>query len=309
MELLTNSAKNVYQECPRKFMYMIEKGYRPIKDAGALTFGTLIHKLLEAYMSGEADNIPAILLQEEEDPYRRESARELINGYMRRWPDITMVKEIEKEFKVTLVNPKTQSASRTWALAGKIDAIITDGLMEHKTTVEDIESPESNYWLKLVIDPQITGYLLGAEALGYKPKKIIYDVIHKPRIKPIKATPEENRKYKKDGSLYASQREKDETPEEYGLRLRQNILENPNRYYQRKEVVRLETDIIEYLEDMWSVSKLIMESRNKNFWPRRPSQCFNYGKCAFYPVCSKMAALEDPTLYRPATKKNEELTI
>jgi len=57
------------------------------------------------------------------------------------------------------------------------------------------------------------------------------------------------------------------------------------------------------------VAKQIMESRNQNFWPRRPSQCFNYGRCSFYPVCSRMGTLDDESQYRKATKKNEELSL
>jgi hypothetical protein len=198
-------------------------------------------------------------------------------------------------------------------LAGKVDAIVRtpDGIavVEHKTSSEDISVPESPYFLKLAIDPQITGYCLGAESLGHKPTHIIYDVIGKPGIRPSKTTPEDKRKYTKDGKLYANQRDVDETPEEYGARLRDDIAANPGRYFQRKTVVRNEQDILEYLEDCWSVGKLIMESRNENFWPRRPAQCFNYGQCQFYPVCAGMASLEDESLYRTAIKKNEELTI
>jgi len=308
MELLTNSAKNIYQECPRKFQIMMEQGYRPVQVNENLSFGSLIHKLLELYLSGEKEKIPQTLSQEKDD-FRRVTASALIDGYMLRWPDLSEVIGVEKEFKIPLVNPKTTAASRTFDLAGKIDCVLKTAIMEHKTTKDDISDPQADYWLKLTIDPQITGYFLGAESLGYKPEKIVYDVIGKPSIRPGKATPVEVRKYKKDGTLYASQRETDETPDEFALRLRADIAERPDRYYQRRDIVRTETDIIEYLQDMWSVGKLIMESRNEDFWPRRPSQCFNMGKCQYYPVCSKMAMLDDPSLYRKAETKNEELSL
>jgi len=292
---------------------MQEKGYRPVKGAESLSFGTLVHECLAAYFSGTQEKIPGIIAKEP-DQYRQVIARELVDGYMLRWPlDRSAVLAVEAEFTLPMVNPRTSAYSRTWELAGKIDAIIqTDkgvAVVEHKTTVEDISVPESPYFLKLVIDPQITGYCLGAEKLGHKPTHILYDVIGKPGIRPLRATPEDKRKYTKDGRLYANQRDRDETPEEYGDRLRVDIAENQASYFQRKEIVRNEMDIIEYLEDCWSVGKFIMESRNENFWPRRAAQCFNYGQCQFYQVCAGMASLEDESLYRKATKPNEELEV
>lgn len=308
MDLLTNSARGIFQECPRKYKIMMEDGYRPVTVNENLSLGSLIHNCLELYLTGKKDKIPDTINQEA-DPFRRIIVAELMNGYMVRWPDISGILAVEQQFKLPLVNSKTASASRTWEIAGKIDAILDGAIMEHKSTSEDISDPEANYWLKLTIDSQITGYFLGAESLGYKPTKIIYDVIAKPSIRPGKATPVEARKYKKDGTLYANQRETDETPEAYALRLRTDITERPDRYYQRREIVRTENDIIEYLQDMWSVGKMIMESRNEDFWPRRPSQCFNMGRCQFYPVCSKMAMLSDESLYRKTEKANEELEV
>jgi len=316
LELLTNSQKNTYQECPKKFQFSYEQGYRTVRDSEPLIFGKLIHECLELWFHGEdIFDIIHFLEMTPNDKTKWDivKAIELMRGYDKRWKDSKLkTVGVEKEFKIPLINPNSQAFSRTFELAGKIDAIVKDtnneyAVIEHKTTTEDVSSLESNYWLKLQIDPQISGYFIGAESLGFKPTKIIYDVISKPSIKPFKATPEEGRKYKKDGTLYANQRETDETPEDYAARLRQDILDRPERYYQRKEIVRLESDLIEYLQDMWSVGKLIMESRNNAHWPRRPSQCFLFGKCQFFDVCTKTAVLEDESMFKQVDNIHQEL--
>ena len=154
--------------------------------------------------------------------------------------------------------PETGGVSKTWVLAGKIDAIAKDKatgkhiIVEHKTTSQDI-GPGSDYWKKLPIDGQVSGYYVGASTLGYEVDVCLYDVIRKPTIRPYKATPEENRKYKKDGTLYAGQHEHDEDPHEWEARLMADIAERPDYYFQRVEVVRSESDLSDYLFDMWAV--------------------------------------------------------
>ena len=304
MELLTNSARTEYQSCPKKFYFRHELGYAAIRESEAMAFGTAFHKLLEAHFNGTPEVMPMIF-DSIPDPFKRVAAEKLYEGYFAKYGEERAI--TEQEYVIPLINPKTMSASKTFELAGKIDGIRGGAIIEHKTTSESIDNPSADYWLKLAIDSQISGYFLAAEKLGHKPEKIIYDVIKKPTIKPGKATPEEDRKYKKDGTLYANQRATDETPEEYGQRLQEDIIENPGKYFQRREIARLESDLAEYMADMWSVAKLIMESRNENYWPKRTSQCFTYGRCAYYEVCAKIASIDDESLYRQE-KVNSELS-
>jgi hypothetical protein len=281
---------------------MIERGYKPRRESEPLVCGSEMHRLLEAHDNNEPTDTTDIL------------ANVLINGYKKHWnAKQFQYLEIEKEFEFPLVNPKTGGISKTFVLAGKIDAIVKDivtdqiSVLEHKTTREDISNPVSNYWAKLSQDPQITGYYLAGEQLGYNIKNIIYDVIGKPTIKPYTATPVEDRRYKKTGELYANQRDTDESQTEYALRLRQSIIETPSRYYQRKDIPRIDTDIVEYLSDMWAVAKQIMHSREEQFYPRRANQCFNYGRCPFFDVCAKCASLEDEAMFTKIETKNPEL--
>ncbi len=101
----------------------------------------------------------------------------------------------------TTANETTANETTANETAEKNGSVI---LVEHKTTSEDIEIT-SDYWLKLMLDGQISQYYLGAKALGYEVTECLYDVIRKPSMRPYSATPEESRKYKKDGTLYETQ--------------------------------------------------------------------------------------------------------
>jgi hypothetical protein len=218
----------------------------------------------------------------------------------------------EIRFDAPLMNPETGGTSKTFHLAGKIDALAkekTTGkvvIVEHKTTGQDI-GPGSDYWRKLPIDGQVSGYYCGAQALDHEASTCLYDVIRKPTIKPYKATPEEKRKYNKDGSLSKACRENDETPDEWYERLSADIASRPDYYYARIEISRSDNDLLEYLFDMWAVGREIADAERIGRWSRNPNACSVYGSCEYFDVCTGCASLEDVTLFRKAETANEEL--
>ena len=176
-------------------------------------------------------------------------------------------------------------------------------VVEHKTTSSDI-TPGSTYWRKLTLDTQVSQYLGSTEGV----EGMLYDVIRKPGIKPFKATPEADRKYTKAGTLYAAQRERDETPEEYAVRLRADISEGPNKYYARGIIVRLPSERIEAARDTWLVAGSIRESMRLDAWPRNPGSCDAYGRtCDYWAVCAGETTIDDATRFRTAETPHEEL--
>jgi hypothetical protein len=150
----------------------------------------------------------------------------------------------------------------------------------------------------------------------------------------LKATPEEDRKYTQpktvkhreckgkgcggcDGGkivvepprLYSKQRENDETLDEYRARLRAHIADSPDRYYQRGEIVRLESEEREAAFDMWQLARLIREAQLAERHPRNPDSCAHWGRtCSYFDVCTGVAALGDPLRFRRADTAHEELT-
>jgi hypothetical protein len=154
---------------------------------------------------------------------------------------------------------------------------------------------------------------MAAQACGFQPKDTIYDVIRKPQIVPMLATPEEDRKYTQPTKqnpiprLYKNQRETDETPEEYGERLTEEICSSPEKYFQRRTIVRLDRDTLRHLDDLAQTIELIQISKKRDLFPRSPGSCVRYRRlCEFHDVCSGLATIDDARFERK-DRKHEEL--
>jgi hypothetical protein len=322
MDLLTTSRMRAYQACPRLHQYEYELGYRLAVEAEELRFGTLWHEGQAAWWLADSARLEAGI-----DAIRRNSAyqfdavkaEELLLGYDAMWSgEALTVLAVEVEFACDLRNPETGAASRTFKLGGKLDGVTLDAaeralIVEHKTTSKDI-ADGSEYWRRLQLDSQVSTYYEGARALGHEPQGCIYDVVHKPTIRPYQATPVELRKYTKatkdkPSALYANQHEADETPEDFRVRLRQSIVEEPGRYYRRGIVVRLEEDERDAAFDRWQTAAAIREARRAGRWPRNPDACDRWGRtCPYFDVCTRTASLDDPLRFRRAERTHEELS-
>ncbi len=345
LQLLTASSARTYRRCPREYHYRYQREVVPTRfareDQLAPTFGTLFHFGLqywwEALRGCDAEhfdrNAPGQgawdlmrgihKLHREKggelgilDQFDLVRAEELMLGYHVRWIDETIahyeVLAVEQEYCEDLVNPLTGSASRTFARAGKLDAVVRSlrtsrtYVAEHKTTSDPIE-PGDTYWKRLTLDPQVSTYLAShPEHAG-----VIYDVIGKPKLEPLKATPLESRKYTKEkvdkktgevtepSRLYADQRENDETLDEWRLRLRAHIQGDPDRYFCRGEIVRLPEEITEAAFDDWQTAKSIRESQYAKQWPRNADACVRFRRlCPYFAACSRTASIDDRLEFR-----------
>ena len=306
-KLLTASRLRSARACQRLHRIEYTLNYRPLEDAETLRFGTLFHNALEAWWMATNNRLDAalsVIADKSTDPFDRVRAEELIRGYDIRWgQENYQTVLVEAQFETDLINPTTNRPSQTWRLGGKVDAIVVDDkarklLVEHKTTSEDI-TPGSEYWRRLKMDLQVSIYFAGASALGHEAETCLYDVIRKPGLKPLKATPLEGRKYTKAGTLYANQRENDETLDEFRLRYAESIAADPNAFFQRGEVVRLESEMSDALFDIWQTAQQLRESELAGRAPRNPEACTRYGRtCPYFDVCTGSASLDDETRFR-----------
>jgi hypothetical protein len=251
------------------------------------------------------------------DPFDVARAAVMLMGYHARWEaDMARyrVLGVEEEFTAPVRNPETGMPSRTWVLGGKTDVRVIDLetdatlIVEHKTTSVDA-GPGSDYIKRLRMDGQVTVYYAGAESLGRKVDGCLYDVLVKPSQRPHKATPPESKKYTKEGKLYANQREADETPAEYMARLAAVVAENPNDYFLRAHVTRLEDEMRDGMADVWQTARSMREAIVTNRHPRNPDACVRYGRtCEFFPVCTGEGSLWDERLYSQSGDVHRELT-
>lgn len=320
MQLLTNSRAKVARACPRKHHLQYELGYRSVRESSALRFGSLWHLAMEAWWEAfglavaRLEAALAVLLAAVDvDPFDRVKVEELLRGYTARWGDEDYeTLAVEREFRAPMLNPETGAASRTWELAGKLDLVVRQNarvlIGEHKTSSLDV-SPGSPYWRRLRLDGQIGMYYEGARSLGFDVQGFLYDVCHKPTIRPLKATPVEARKFTKAGALYANQREVDETPEEYGTRLSEDIAAHPEQYFQRSEVVRLDAEMGDLLSDLWSLGRTIRENEIAGRWVRNSEACETWGSlCPYFGICCGDESLDDTTLFVHSDNVHPELS-
>ena len=241
-------------------------------------------------------------------------------GHAHYWQnDQLQVVATERLFDLQIFNPETGAATPLWRKGGKLDRVVRlpDGrvaLQEYKTCSEDIGS-ESDYWRLLQIDTQISLYVLAARESAvidnrpdYNVDTILYDVTRKPDIRPRKievldeaglkqvydqATGE--RVYNKNGKPRESANAENgwllvtrrETPAEYGQRLREDISSRPQHYYARREIPRLETDLLEYQHELWQRQQLLRYCQRNGVWPMNAKACNQMGKCEYFDICTQ----------------------
>lgn len=345
-KLLTNSRLECARRCPREEKFKYQVGYRPVADAAELAFGSLVHLALEAWWLGVKAGLPidqwleqawaALRAQKGVDPFDLVKAEVMVAGYHYRWGADAAnyeVLAVEVTFDAPVVNPASGAESRTWRLGGKLDVLVRDRrdgevrFIEHKTSGEDV-SLGSNYWRRLRIDSQVSTYFTGAEALGHRAVGCVYDVLGKPALRPsqvpvldergnkvvLDATGERVRttqgKWRQTGDSqqgYVLQT-RDETPDEYKARLVEAITKEPDRYFVRGEVVRLEQELADAQADIWATAQALRENERLGRAPRNAKACQRPGGwCPFFDVCTGAASLDDPRLFRRVTDIHPEL--
>jgi hypothetical protein len=249
-------------------------------------------------------------------------ARALFLGWARAFqPTLEQydVLAVESEFTFPLLNPETEAASRTFNEAGKIDGILrckrtgTIKVLEHKTTSDSIDS-DSNYWDRLVMDTQVSKYILACRNRGHDTNTVVYDVVKKPAYKlgAIPLLDEEgvkivhdlngDRVRTKDGKKWRTTGDSEagyilqtrpETLSELSHRVLNEITERPEAYFSVKEIARSDADLLEYMNDAWAMSQQLLYFRNRKLCPRNPSACTQYGTCEFFDLCAGRATVDN----------------
>jgi hypothetical protein len=322
LPLLTSSSLSVARACLRLYRNRHALGLHGLQREEAPELGDLVHVGLAAWWIGLGDQRVVLAVSamrahaqaKQIDRFQSARAEAMLVGYHARWADEAdnyEVLAVEREFRAPLVNPATAAESKSFRLGGKIDAIVRDRrdgrtlIVEHKTSSEDI-GPGGFYWMRRHMDGQVSTYFDGARALGFDPAGCLYDVLAKPDLRPLKATPEESRKYTREGRLYANQRERDETPEEYGARIVEKIAEDVERYYARAEIARDSEDLREAARDRWQLAVILRDAHRTGTWPRNPDACLRFGRpCEFLEACAGRADLADPFLFRKGSPQPE----
>lgn len=325
MWVITHSQLATARTCLRKFWFAYVLGKRALRVPQALQFGTVAHECLKAYWlarkhrpaAKETWNLDAFeaLARSELEPFAKAKLHAMLALYMACWdPICCTVLEVEKSFSFRMINPLTEDPLQDHILAGKIDAIIrlADGRIapvEHKTTADEAQ-PGGRYRQRLTMDGQISQYFEGCEALGLKPDVLLYDILRKPRHRPLLETPLEKR-FTKKGVLRANARACAETPQQYHARVTEEVSKSPDAYILRLEVTRTDRDLYEYAIDVWQYLQVLGAFRSAApvvMPPRNVDSCWRYDEpCEFWDVCTHRASIHDSTRFRTLNDPNEEL--
>ena len=320
LPVITVSEQKTFHRCQREHLYAYRLGVRPLPVLDPLRVSALVHAGVRAWWVAAGKNLPreewlraahARIATFQEDPFDHVRAEELLTGYDARWSDPSInLLGVQVTFDMPLLNPATGAASRTYRAGGTISALIrtVDGavyVVEHRTSSEDV-SPGSDYWRRLRLDAKVSTLFAGARTLGHEVTGCLYDVIGRVRLQPYEATAPEARKYKKDGTLYANQRDQAETREEFRLRVREHIAANPERYFVRDVVARTDEDERDAAFDMWQTARSIADAERMQRFPRNDQACVRWGRtCPYFAVCSREASLDDVSLYRRSSDAPE----
>ena len=308
---LTSSSRSAAARCPRLYFYRYGMGLARTRSATPLRFGSGFHHGLELAASGMSSDLAIQAATADyatcpdwADPtdwaVECETLKALLAGHFWRYgQDNLEFVAVETTFEIPLVNPDTGAVSRSFTLAGKIDAIIrlSDGrlaVQEYKTAGEDV-GQGSEYWARLRCDGQISMYVLAARALGHDVATVLYDVTRKPSIRL----------------------RQNETPEQYGQRLLADISDRPDFYFQRREVPRLDEDLAQFQAELWQQAQQLLEIRRRadrlanpaGAWFRNVSR-MTCGYCEFSDLCLNGTAVEaanPPAGYQILTDVNPEL--
>jgi hypothetical protein len=237
----------------------------------------------------------------------------LMVGYHQRWVDAPYrILDVEATVLAPLVNPETATSSRSFQSAGKIDIHAEElktgrrVIFDHKTTSDDIEDPSGTYWQQLVIEGQASHYLMLEWLNGRKVDYAVWDAMRKAQTSP-KEIAKKDRVTALATSTYCdlpiTEEEKEfieaherESNSLYVKRLIQDCaIQRPGRFFQRRQVPRLDAEIRQYAEEQWGHSQDMLLARRQNRWPRNGAACMSYGRpCKYLGVCSGHDEIDSP---------------
>lgn len=207
------------------------------------------------------------------------------------------------------------------------------GTIERKSTSKSI-APDSAYWNPMRKDTQVSMYALamkdmesngvgGLRAFGLDPVVVqalqdgktwgntLYDVWHRPTLKPAMLTQAETAEFITSGMYngveFQVSREGPtllvngqsieevvgksgkpailETLEMFAARLLTDITERPDYYFQRREISRTTQDLKAFRVELYNLFMSIRSARRLDSWFENEQQCQATYPCPFIPIC------------------------
>jgi len=291
---------------------------RPTVDPEYFSFGRAMHRLIEqsnrdpeATSEVPEDTLPSTM------PYHLAALRILLQEHSSHWAENNRSISwgaSEQPFDISIVNPATNRPMRNFTLRGRPDCAITldngtQALYELKTTSSDIDPTSkqgANVWTRLILDFQISVYLLAARRQLPTIQTVLYDVIRKPSPKPhiVPLTDENGLKIVLDaagqrainqrGGAFRQTASKEqgyvlqtrpETVEEYSIRIQEAISKDPTIWFRRSSISRTDQEIEDVASEILQAAHILRAAHHENRWPRHDHSCIGFTPCRWLPIC------------------------
>jgi PD-(D/E)XK nuclease superfamily len=254
--------------------------------------------------------------------------RALLRAYDKVWTDDRDhdILAVEQLAVAPLWNVETKKISRTFATAGKLDLCILDGakryiVIDHKTTGDEIEEPDSLYYKTQIVEGQWLHYHMLERLNGRRIDHVLLNVLRKPSISPRQLNSSQLAVVLNEGTYYGerispearihAQQTQRENLELYGLRLYYDAtVERPRFYFARRPLFRTDkTDLYEYMADLWQDAIAIRDERLVERHTKNSRACMAYGTpCQFLGICSGYDQ-EDSDRWERVKNVHEELPM
>ena len=321
MDVMTNSAMGTFQACPRKFYFNYVARIKKDTDSVPLRFGSMVHDALERRLTGQPlfDEINKLYdkaIMQTLNPYEkytmnceRHAVIATVLGYCDHWQsdgETMAIIDVEKTFNYIEDGQEWQGMKDAVVkLAESIMMPERVALMEHKTTSKDVR--DEGYWARLSIDSQINLYYQAMqEKYGFE--TVLYDVIKRTSIKPAKVPvldddgckivtlkSDGSRVYNKNGTPKKAVGDSKtqelqtvmEDPKDFGDRIYEAILAEPQDFFERRELPRLDINLDESAKDRSAVVRQIAECESSGHYPKATQACNMYHSlCPYFNICS-----------------------
>ena len=279
---LSASAIGVLQSCAKKYRLKYIENLEAIDRPSYLTLGTAFHKCVEIKRKGGTLHDMRTEALKAEDDDMRCVLLVMVEAYYRKYAEESGFSEVEFEFICELPDG-TQVKGVADALAKNGDGFL---IYETKTA----SAVDGTYLKKLWSSRQALMYCHFISRSGYKINGVMWDLVKKPTIHRLKATPIDKRKYKTDKhtgekTLYANQRIYAETDAEFIGRLQRWYSEHPEALH-RELVVYSEQQLKAIAEDVEDEAERLRWHKSSQKWPRSLSSCHKYrSPCEYAALC------------------------
>jgi hypothetical protein len=310
---ISPSQLSVFRECPKRYEYKYIQGRVPVHDdSEAMVFGRLWDDATGVLWAsgGDLEAVVAWLTDNVESIIRLDAVKvaALLEFYD---PPIGKYEFVGNQEPVTF-NVMTDEGMVP--IKTKSDTLLRDKtkrrrliVREAKTTTFDIVG-DSPYWQTLQINTQVAAYWLAHRAYG-----VLYDVVKRPTLlvcgKDSAAAARAKLEPGWDAGMtkkaqsellkaMAEQVNADELLDAYGIRLREHIAQDPDVYFQFRQIFKTKADLERDEGNLTLQADACATARRKGKFPMYEHSCVaKFGRCPYLDVCTGKASLADGALF------------